>query len=109
MMCDRVAVMYLGRIVELAPTETLFAAAKHPYTQSLLSAIPDIGGRGSPTRSRSRASRRPRATAERLPVPDALPARSPGLRRDRPGASADHTCAIGRLRVRLILVGSHSR
>ncbi|HSR82021.1 MAG TPA: ABC transporter ATP-binding protein [Hyphomicrobiaceae bacterium] len=44
-MCDRVAVMYAGRIVEAAPTETIFAAAKHPYTQSLLAAIPNIGGR----------------------------------------------------------------
>jgi oligopeptide/dipeptide ABC transporter ATP-binding protein len=45
MMCDRIAVMYLGRIVELAPANALFAAAKHPYTQSLLAAIPEIGGR----------------------------------------------------------------
>jgi oligopeptide transport system ATP-binding protein len=45
MMCDRIAVMYLGRIVELAPAQALFDQAKHPYTQSLLAAIPQIGGR----------------------------------------------------------------
>jgi len=41
-LCDRVAVMYLGRIVEVARTEELFADPRHPYTQGLLKAIPRL-------------------------------------------------------------------
>lgn len=56
---DRVAVMYLGRIVELGPTADIFAGPKHPYTQLLLDEAPRIG----------RGRRRYHAQAGELPSP----------------------------------------
>jgi peptide/nickel transport system ATP-binding protein len=41
---DRIAVLYLGRIMELGPAETVFAGPHHPYTEALLSAVPSIDG-----------------------------------------------------------------
>ena len=38
--CDRIAIMYLGRIVEMGPSRTIYADPKHPYTRALLQAIP---------------------------------------------------------------------
>jgi peptide/nickel transport system ATP-binding protein len=49
-MSDRLGVMYLGRIVEIAPADTVFQAPLHPYTRLLLDAIPDLE---NPGRSRT--------------------------------------------------------
>ncbi len=49
-LCDRVAVMYLGRIMEEGPVAAVFATPRHPYTQALLSAVPSL----HPERRRTR-------------------------------------------------------
>lgn len=43
LLCDRVAVMYLGRVVEIGPAATVLAEPRHPYTRALLDAVPRIG------------------------------------------------------------------
>ncbi len=46
LLCERIVVMYLGRVVEVAPAEALFTAPRHPYTKALIAAIPDPARRG---------------------------------------------------------------
>lgn len=84
--CDRVAVMYLGRVVEEAPSDRLYAEPRHPYTRALLSAVPEP----DPRRARQRTLL-PGDVPSPIHPPEGCrfhprcPRRMPGCDRSQPG------------------------
>ena len=93
--CDRIAVMYAGRIVETGPVDAVFARPQHPYTKRLLDSLPVIGGARELADADPRRRRPTRPTrAERLLVPPAL-SRTP-RRRARRSRRCARSCPASR-------------
>jgi oligopeptide/dipeptide ABC transporter ATP-binding protein len=95
-LCDRVAVLYLGRVMEEAPAEALFSDPRHPYTRALLSASPSRPGRARGPRivlsgEIPSPAAPPSGCVFRTRCPHALPAcaeQVPALRELAPGRRA---------------------
>ena len=93
-LCQRVAVMYLGRIVEMAESDELFDNPMHPYTQALLSAVPMPDPRVEAVRAVPAAQGRgaqSHQSAIGLRVPSALPDGGRQLQEGAAGASGELT------------------
>jgi oligopeptide/dipeptide ABC transporter ATP-binding protein len=75
LLCERIVVMYLGKVVEVAPAERLFTAPAHPYTQALVAAIPAPARRGE---QRVRLEGLPRSPINPDPMSCRFHGRCPG-------------------------------
>ena len=109
---DRIAVLYLGRLMELGEAETVFSAPQHPYTEALLSTVPQEEGKRAAAHQAAGRDPEPRGSALGLRLPHPLPAlhrrhlqgaRSRSSRRSSPGTSGaattrSRTCASCRRR-----------
>ena len=98
---DDVAVMYLGKILELGPSEELFHKPLHPYTRSLLSAVPMLGDAPAEHIVLAGDIPSPIAPPPGLPVPHPLLHGEEGVRGGLPAAARSRPGPLRRLPLRL--------
>ena len=94
---DRIAIVYLGRIMEIGPTRALIDGPRHPYTEALLSAVPEPGVKRRERIVLTGRRAEPGRSAERLRVPHPLPLRAARLRGRAAAAAAGRAGSPHRL------------